>query len=319
MVRDPKGAGLTRDQLGSNSLRIPTAAIAGTTAGVGAAKFTEAGRAGLGKVVESATSILPTRLAKKVIATVNRTGAQVGGGIDFVVGVGVGTAVTAAVLGSELLEPDKMFRITDTISLHVSEPPQVRYAAEYSNKDLGTLVGALANFGETNMTTWGTEGLAAIGMMAAKLPGALGGGDLASALSASSGVALNPFKEVIFEAVDFRSFAFKYKFLPKSQQEAAEVKRIIDLFKYHMHPEISDTKLFFIYPSEFQITYLFDGGENEYLHKFAPCVLTSMDVSYGGETFSSFKDGKPTEVNISLLFRETEVLTRDMITEQGVY
>ena len=41
-----------------------------------------------------------------------------------------------------------------------------------------------------------------------------------------------------------------------------------------------------------------------------------MDVTYGGEQFSSFRDGRPTEVNMSLVFRETEILTRESI-EKG--
>jgi hypothetical protein len=152
-----------------------------------------------------------------------------------------------------------------------------------------------------------------MGMQFAKLPGALGGADLSSAMGKAAGVALNPFREVIFEAVDFRTFAFKYKFLPKNKSESDSIKEIINLFKYHMHPEIASSKLFFIYPSEFQITYFFKGSQNEYFHKFRPCVLDSMEVNYGGEQFSSFRDGQPSEVNMSLVFRETEVLTKELV------
>jgi hypothetical protein len=87
------------------------------------------------------------------------------------------------------------------------------------------------------------------------------------------------------------------------------------MFKQHMHPQLSEGKLFFIYPSEFQITYYFDTGPNPYVHKFRPCVLESMDVTYGGDQLSSFKDGTPTEINMSLMFRETEILTRQMVKD----
>ena len=87
-----------------------------------------------------------------------------------------------------------------------------------------------------------------------------------------------------------------------------------------MHPELSANKLFFIYPSEFQITYHFGDRENNknnkgYYHKFKPCVLETMDVSYGGDQFSSFVDGNPTEINLSLSFRETEILTKQQIAQ----
>ena len=76
---------------------------------------------------------------------------------------------------------------------------------------------------------------------------------------------------------------------------------------------MSESKLFFIYPSEFQITYRFGSSENGYFHKFAPCALESMEVNYGGEQFSSFADGYPTEVNMTLTFRELEIMTKKMI------
>ena len=82
-----------------------------------------------------------------------------------------------------------------------------------------------------------------------------------------------------------------------------------------MHPEMSDGKMFFIYPSEFNISYYFGNDENGYFHRFTTCVLESMDVSYGGEQFSSFRDGSPTEINMSLTFRELEILTKNMISE----
>ena len=83
-----------------------------------------------------------------------------------------------------------------------------------------------------------------------------------------------------------------------------------------MHPEMSESKLFFIYPSEFHITYYYGNSENEYFHKLAPCALESMEVSYGDEQFSSFEDGNPTVINMSLTFRELEILTKKMI-DQG--
>jgi hypothetical protein len=187
----------------------------------------------------------------------------------------------------------------------------------YANKDLGTLLGMLKGGVSGMLGTLNpmSEMAAAAGATVAKLPGMFGGGDLAAAQSKSSGTSLNPFREVVFESVDFRSFTFKYKFLPKSKKESEDVRNIVTLFKEHMHPQLSAGKLFFIYPSEFQITYYYENDENTYFHRFRPCALESLDVSYGGEQFSSFKDGNPTEVNLTMTFRELEILTRQMIRD----
>jgi len=296
--RNPDAANLTQDQLASPALRGVTATAAGATAGVAvsslAKSFSKAfnltGGKNPGSVTEAGVNLAANSL-----------------GAAAAVGVG------ASILGTDILKPDTTFRISDAIALYIDGPPTVKYSMNYANKDLGTLVGALAGGIET-LKNPGEAG-AAVGASLAKLPGAFGVADVGSALSASTGTALNPFKETVFESVDFRSFAFKYKFYPKNKKESEDVFRIIETFKFHMHPEMSDGNLFFIYPSEFNITYYFGQQRNSYFHKFTTCVLESMDVSYGGEQFSSFRNGEPTEINVSLTFRELEVLTKKMINQ----
>jgi len=276
-----------------------------------------------------AAGVVAGGITKTILGKFGRTGAVAGNktlgttkaadtAIAAGVGIGVGLATGAAISANKLLKPDTSFRISDVIALYVDGPPTVKYGMNYANKELGTLAGIVSgglveSLGALNPL--GEQGAAAFAAFA-KLPGAFGSVDVQSALSASSKTSLNPFKEVIFESVDFRSFAFKYKFLPKNKIESEAVRNIIKLFKFHMHPEMSEGKLFFIYPSEFQITYYFQNQQNNYFHKMAPCALESMEVSYGGEQFSSFDDGNPTEVNMTLTFRELEILTKKMI-DQG--
>ena len=214
-----------------------------------------------------------------------------------------------------LLKPDTSYRISDAIALYINEPPSVKYSAQYSNKDLGTLAGLVGGISGVDSLTSGSlggEAAQALTMQFAKVP-SMFGVNAQDVIGASSKVALNPFKEVLFESIDFRSFAFKYRFMPKSEAESKVVFDIIKQFKFHMHPELSDNKLFFIYPSEFEISYFYEQTENKYFHKFKPCVLESLDVNYGGESYSSFKGGNPTEINLSLVFKETEILTKKQI------
>ena len=293
--RNPDSANLSPAQLASNAIRGTTYATAGVTAGIAVTSL----------VSGAATAIGKTGATAKVVS-------KVAGGVS---GVAVGTAMAT----SDILKKDTTYRISDAIALYVDGPPTVKYSMNYANKELGTLLGVLSGsvFDGQGAMKGASETGAALGASLAKLPGAFGAADVSSALSASSGTALNPFKETVFESVDFRSFAFKYKFFPKNKKESDDVYNIINTFKFHMHPEMSEGKLFFIYPSEFNISYYFGSEENGYFHKFATCVLENMDVSYGGEQFSSFRDGSPTEINMSLTFRELEILTKKMI--QGGY
>jgi hypothetical protein len=291
--RDPNSANLSRDQLAGPGIRGVTAVSAGAAAGVAVSSLVKGAAKAFGK-------------SGAGVAIAGNTAGLIAGG-----------AVAGAVSTVDLLKKDTTFRISDAIALYVDGPPTVKYSMNYANKELGTLLGVLSGSvldSQSALKAAGEVG-AALGATLAKLPGAFGAADIASALSASSATSLNPFKEVVFESVDFRSFAFKYKFFPKNKKESEDVFNIISLFKEHMHPELSSGKMFFIYPSEFQITYYYGSDENTYFHRFRPCALESMDVTYGGDQFSSFKDGAPTEINMSLTFRELEILTKNMVRE----
>jgi len=291
--------------------RNPNSATADTSAnGIKATAAIAAGAVTYGAARQLADQ-LATRFPRSGAAAI---GSRVLPGI-------LGVAAGAAIQFGDLLSPDVKTRLSDVITLHVQEPPTVRYSMEYANKDLGTIMGLIT--GDILKTQGAfdaaSEAIMAFGMATAKLPGALGMTNIGAALSASTGKTLNPFQEVIFEYVDFRSFNFKYSFFPKDEIESNSVKNIINLFKYHMHPELSAGKMFFIYPSEFQIGYYYKGEKNQYFHQFAPCVLETMDVSYGADRLSTFKNGNPTEIHMSLTFRETELLTKNMITTKGNY
>lgn len=260
-------------------------------------------------------------LVSKIFKIIDKTGSNSSDMFKTLSAIGISAGslplIKEAVSAHKLLKPDTTYRISDAINLYVDGPPTVSYSMNYANKELGTLAGILSKSVVNTLRTEGaaSETAAAFGAAMAKLPGAFGATDVQSVLSASSKTSLNPFKEVIFESVDFRSFAFRYRFMPRSKAESETVKKIINLFKFHAHPELSDGKLFFVYPSEFIISYHYNGAENQYFHKFAPCILEKMEVSYGGEQFSTFVDGNPTEVTMSLVFRETEILTKNMITK----
>jgi hypothetical protein len=105
--------------------------------------------------------------------------------------------------------------------------------------------------------------------------------------------------------------------MPKNENESNAVYNIINKFKEHMHPELAAGGAFFLYPSEFEIAYYHNNKENTYFNKIATCALTDMSVEYGGEQLSSFKDGSPTEINLTLSFRELELITKETIRDRG--
>lgn len=136
-----------------------------------------------------------------------------------------------------------------------------------------------------------------------------GTGDIISKLS---GTAANPKKEQLFKQVDFRTFTFSYQFFPRDLKEAQSVQNIIKEFKLHMHPEFRDANQFiYIYPSEFEIIYFSGGKENLNIHRHTACALTDMNISYAPQgVFTAFENGIPTQINITLTFKELALLTK---------
>jgi hypothetical protein len=215
-------------------------------------------------------------------------------------------------------------RLKEVITLHVEERPSVKYGANYGDYDMGALTGGLveASMAQANGTLkqmipeLQQRIIAGLIKIPSLNPGGTGG-TFENLLQLSTRTKTNPFREVLFESVDYRTFNFRYKFYPKSDGETQKIKSIIEKFKIHMHPELSSGKLFYIYPSEFDIQYFFKDKENKYLHKFSRCALTDMQVDYGGDQFHTFQDGAPVEIGLTLTFRELEQMTSEGIKNNG--
>ena len=134
-----------------------------------------------------------------------------------------------------------------------------------------------------------------------------------------TGRAINPRMELAFQSVPFRSFAFDFDFAPKNLKEVQMVNKMMQLFKFHMLPDVSDEK-YLITPSEFQISYYYRDRANMYIPKISRCVLTDMSIDYSPEgVFHTFKaDDKgamPVISNMKLTFSETEIMTKQTTAE----
>ena len=237
-------------------------------------------------------------------------------------GGGLTGAFIAAAVSNAVIEVVEKVRTLGVIELYVAAPPIAQYSANWENKELGALAGLSDGFSAENLI--GEGGLGDLGVRgiikaAANLPGQFGiGGELGASLDLASAKVANPYKEQLFSNMGFRQFAFNYKFTPRNNTEYQQVRRIIDLFKYHMHPEVSPSKLFLEYPSEFNIEYYYKGELNNHLSKISSCALTDVKVTYGNQdafTTVQGQKGVPAEINMQLAFTELETLTNERIAD----
>jgi len=224
-------------------------------------------------------------------------------------------------------------RISDSVSMYLPANIEDITTAAYSDSATG-IVGFLAASGELGKVTdrasmakliGGT--IKGLGMdITAKAVGAVG--DLFGAQGteqlikkAFGGNADNPYMEVLFDAMQLRTFTYNFQFAPRSEEEAIEVQKIIQLFRFHMAPELRPgANRYLGLPSQFDIHYMYltkEGvaSENNFYNKIATCVLQDCKINYAPDGVKSFADGGPVQTTMALTFKETELLTKDKIAK----
>lgn len=137
-------------------------------------------------------------------------------------------------------------------------------------------------------------------------------------ISASVGIAKNPFLAVMFNQMNLRTFNFQYKLIPKSYEDSVTIAEIIKFFKMAQHPEfgVDFMNNLMKYPNMFEIK-LADPELEKLMFKYGMCVLTDVSVNYHAEGQAVYfeKDGKraPASIMLSLTFREIEMNTKETI------
>ncbi len=227
-------------------------------------------------------------------------------------------------------------RLDTAIALYM--PPQATYINQfnYIDTEIGSGAAAAADAygqimgGQATAEVIGStmkrlgEGLSE-GMMktASAAVGAIPGlQGTREAYEAAQGAIVADRMELAFKGLNKRKFQFQFKFLPKNKKEADEVRNIIFAFRANAAPEFvggnrQGRKM--RVPNTFDIQYMYDGNENQYLQKISTCVLENITVTYGGDRFRTFTPNEegapPVETQCTLEFSEMELITKERIFE----
>ena len=218
--------------------------------------------------------------------------------------------------------------VTDTTSaVYDDTPTGILGMAAQDLKDFANLAGAtgqkdyeaMGQAGGDALKKFSQEALKRFGgALAESLAGAEGAIPLANRVF---GQADNPFVEVFFNTMDVRSFTYNFNFAPRNEEETNEIQQIIQLFRFHMAPELQlNNSRYYTLPATFDIHYMYkaqngNGYENDYFNRIGTCVLQNVSTNYTPNGVKSFGDGAPTQITMSLTFKETEVLTKAKINE----
>ena len=231
------------------------------------------------------------------------------------------------------IERPRTTRLDTAISMYMPASVSVSYGADYVDTPIGVGTSELNKAGNVDLQSdAGREtiksGLKNVGAAVkregidslGKLDGLSGIREVAEM---RDGVIFADRMELAFKGIGKRQFSFDFKMMPRSQAEADEIRDIIYAFKFNMMPEYVGTtkgnqmKV----PNTFDIQYMYQNAENNYLNKISTCFLKDMSVTYGGDRYKTFDSSStdagapPVETSIKLSFLEIEMITRERIAE----
>jgi hypothetical protein len=302
--------------------------------------------ANLGNIINQASNAVGNSpLASSVGGTVKQVLDSASGinqsiktGVDIIRGgadgfSGLGKQVTQR-LQTGSIRAEK--RITDTVALYM--PDTLAFTEAQTFEELrpgGTLAAGVLSAGKSAIDSIlqgqdaGAIAKEVVGQVSPFILSGLAkqaGGIFQVAFSQAFGVVQNPMLELIYSSPSLRTFRFDFQFYPRDEKEAKEVQDIIQRLRFHQAPEVAQggsNGFFLVPPSEFDISFYYNGRINPNIPKISTCVLTSMDVDYAPGGFSSYEipgenatvggTGMPVSIRLSLQFKETEIMTKSSI------
>ena len=228
-------------------------------------------------------------------------------------------------------------RIKDSIALYLPADVKDTTGANYEDTPTGILgvattdlVRGINAFNEDDFEATGKIGGKLLKNTFEQILKNLGGGLVESLTGAEGAIPLankifgradNPFVEVFFNSMNIRTFTYNFNFAPRNESETLEVQQIIQLFRFHMAPDLQEVNARYLtLPSEFDIHYMYKasngvGYENDYYGRIGTCVLENVTTNHTPNGVKSFADGAPTQITMALTFRETEALTKEKINQ----
>lgn len=234
-------------------------------------------------------------------------------------------------LGAEGQEPYIIFDVRssvvngakskETIGLYMPPNIKVGYNAQWQDVELGgdkakALLDAVNSNG-----MWSTLGNDLRNGAIGALSGLAGSTNSRLETGLITNKIMNPHAALLFSGVGFRQFQFDFQMMARNEQESENIRQIIYKFKYYSLPgmggggDIGTRYLF--YPENFIIG-LFTPADKQMFY-ISTCALTDVDVNYTGSGGNGpvffAKTGASVNVQLSLRFKELEIMTKERIRE----
>ena len=167
--------------------------------------------------------------------------------------------------------------------------------------------------GEAGAQTFSGGGIGASILLSRRL----GLESVARPMEFASKQVVNPRTNTAFDGNALRAFQFDFKMIGSSEAEVRVIDSIQNVFRNNTYAkEIGGRKTMLQYPSLWHIEFMDpDMQELQYVPKIFSCYLTSLSVTINASDNTFRTDYSPHEVDVSLQFQESKILTRNEIED----
>lgn len=193
----------------------------------------------------------------------------------------------------------------------ISAMADIAQAAAGAEGGIGSKIKAAA--GEAGAQTFSGGGIGASILLSKKL----GLESASKTMEFASKQVVNPRTNTAFDGNTLRSFQFDFKMIASQEAEVRIIDSIQNVFRSNTYAsEVGGRKTMLQYPSLWHIEFLSpDMTELEFMPKIFSCYITgfSTTVNQSDNTFRT--DYSPHEIDISIQFQESKILTRNEIED----
>lgn len=126
----------------------------------------------------------------------------------------------------------------------------------------------------------------------------------------------NPNTRTTFQGHPVRQFSFNFKFIPRTEKEAKQVRGLVKAFTRNIYAstsgQLGSASFALNYPPTWKIRFIRGGSENPYVPKIYESFLTSVTSTLNSEGAFWHEDGSPKSIDLTLTFQETRTLDRNL-------
>lgn len=194
-------------------------------------------------------------------------------------------------------------RIRESIAIHMPAP--LVFTTKHTYEEI-SLTGLFQGIAASAIQGVGAAMQNVIGSIVSKIGPSVVNGIRTGAQLA--GAPINPRVEILFATTVQREFRFEILMAPRNAQESQSIKSIVKTLRFHAAPELTAKGFAFIPPAEFDITFYNKGVENTNIPRINTGVIEAIEVQYDPTgIYSTFSNGHPVAVRLSIGFRELEI------------